>query len=241
MNAETPHRPGPAAFTLIELLVVVAIVALLVSLLLPVLGAARSASRGAVCLSNLRQLQIGWQSAMTQGDGRIPHVIVSGNPWWFQVLGDELNLEDNFGYGVRRGPEFRACPQTESLYAPIEYSSGPLGYAINGRWAPDGPIVFDEPEGRRGESEFQLWDAIRNPGTFPWFADPAVRVFPLVNLGRQHFGTRSAAENWGLGFPHPGEVAQSSFADGHAAATALGELRAGPFDQGGTPMWFFQR
>jgi prepilin-type N-terminal cleavage/methylation domain-containing protein len=42
-------------FTIVELLVVIAIVAVLVALLLPVLGAAREASRAAVCLSNLRQ------------------------------------------------------------------------------------------------------------------------------------------------------------------------------------------
>jgi prepilin-type N-terminal cleavage/methylation domain-containing protein/prepilin-type processing-associated H-X9-DG protein len=43
-------------FTLIELLVVVAIIAVLVAVLLPALGAARDTARGAVCLSNLRQL-----------------------------------------------------------------------------------------------------------------------------------------------------------------------------------------
>lgn len=48
------------AFTLIELLVVIAIVALLVALLLPALGAARRAGRKAVCMSNLRQLGIGY-------------------------------------------------------------------------------------------------------------------------------------------------------------------------------------
>jgi len=48
------------AFTLIELLVVIAVIALLIGLLLPALGSARNTARGTVCLSNFRQLALGW-------------------------------------------------------------------------------------------------------------------------------------------------------------------------------------
>jgi prepilin-type N-terminal cleavage/methylation domain-containing protein/prepilin-type processing-associated H-X9-DG protein len=62
---------GEAGFTLIELLVVIAIIALLMAVLLPALGRARKQGKRAVCLSNLKQLLLGWTAYAETYDGKL--------------------------------------------------------------------------------------------------------------------------------------------------------------------------
>jgi len=71
-------RPGHrthrhTGFTLIELLVVISIIALLVGILLPALGAARQTARNLICMSNMRQMGVGF--AMYQNDSKDQYIL----------------------------------------------------------------------------------------------------------------------------------------------------------------------
>ncbi|HEV7924057.1 MAG TPA: prepilin-type N-terminal cleavage/methylation domain-containing protein [Verrucomicrobiae bacterium] len=69
-----PARPyNDRGFTLIELLVVIAIVAILAALLLPGLASAKERSKGAACLSNLRQIGLAIRSYADDSSGNIPY------------------------------------------------------------------------------------------------------------------------------------------------------------------------
>jgi prepilin-type N-terminal cleavage/methylation domain-containing protein/prepilin-type processing-associated H-X9-DG protein len=75
-NRAFPRRR--ASFTLIELLVVIAIIAILAALLLPSLTISKQQSQGIQCMSNMRQMALGWR--MYAQDNREFVVLASQGP-----------------------------------------------------------------------------------------------------------------------------------------------------------------
>jgi prepilin-type N-terminal cleavage/methylation domain-containing protein/prepilin-type processing-associated H-X9-DG protein len=73
-SGNRPSRIGLDGFTLIELLVVIAIIAVLAGLLLPVLGKVKTRAQGTQCLSNLRQLHLGWVNFISDHEDSLPPI-----------------------------------------------------------------------------------------------------------------------------------------------------------------------
>jgi prepilin-type N-terminal cleavage/methylation domain-containing protein len=65
-------RPQRGGFTLIELLVVIAIIAILAAILFPVFARARENARRTACVSNVKQIGLGWMMYVQDYDETFP-------------------------------------------------------------------------------------------------------------------------------------------------------------------------
>src|SRR5258708_13479663 len=78
-NSNQVNQTPRGGFTLIELLVVIAIIAILAAMLLPALTKAKLKTQGIQCMSNNKQLSLGWHMYALDSSDRIVYASDDGN------------------------------------------------------------------------------------------------------------------------------------------------------------------
>jgi prepilin-type N-terminal cleavage/methylation domain-containing protein/prepilin-type processing-associated H-X9-DG protein len=116
-----------SAFSLIELLVVIAIIAILAALLLPALSAAKGRAQRTICLSNQRQLGLGWELYASDNHGQLalnlgsyingihrspPGCWVTGNAF---LDGDPTTITRGSLYPYVRSIKIYHCPADQNF------------------------------------------------------------------------------------------------------------------------------
>ncbi len=156
-------RPS-LGFTLVELLVVIAIIAILATLWLPALTRAREQAQSMVCLNNVKQLQLAWQTYSDDNNGKIAvaYLLYSAPeaPRWVngwlspfsvndgQSTDQKLMMEPGVGRlsPYTRTPEIYHCPSDHST-SNVFSRVGPLrtrSYSMNMQMGlGDGGVAYD--------------------------------------------------------------------------------------------------
>ena len=123
VSCNADHGRGKQGFTLIELLVVIAIIAILAAMLLPALSAARESAKSSNCLSNLKQIQLGYAMYAGDNDGWL-HAAAQGTTYqtaWTlyitdYVFGQKMGVKGTLGDKQYRDGKWKlyVCP-SESM------------------------------------------------------------------------------------------------------------------------------
>ena len=128
------HRHQARGFTLIELLVVIAIIAILAAILFPVFARARENARRASCMSNMKQLGLGFLQYTQDYDEKLPG---QANPEGYTSGGyafdpNEINWVNGV-YPYIKSQQIFVCPSQTPIAG--YYRAGnppPVAYSMNG-------------------------------------------------------------------------------------------------------------
>ena len=219
-------------FTLIELLIVIAIIAVLIAILMPMVTRAKEMANRTVCLSNIRQLQLGWLAYAEEHKGHFCTAGYGKSAWLKipQSLGDPpaVDFHNSLLWPYVHDINAYYCPNdTRPVKGQPDWGGGSwasygMNTLIGNGYVNLGPLDGIAYDNQHPDLTMTKLTQIRHPeSTFvfievhPIYGSPDYEP-PLIN---QHSFYVGLPYGMACSFHRRGNLAEGntiSFADGHA-------------------------
>ncbi len=199
-------------FTLIELLVVIAIIAILASILFPVFAQAREKARQASCLSNQRQLGMGFLQYFQDSDEMFPHV--KGDSPWITTLQPYIKSQS-----------LLRCADDDSAFWDDTAKPRATSYTLNGYLAPGNS---KDTQG----GNFPEIASIQRPASLIFLAE-STKTFG-GNYFHAHIWNPPATGHWIAATSRPDDIDTSRHSGGFNTTYLDGHAKWARWDQ----VWF---